>query len=163
MKVMELSHAMKTFDGELEVIKDISVQVEKGEVLAIIGPSGSGKSTLLRCATFLTGLDAGELSYMGEKAIWNDENGKAVYAKNLNKIRSYFGLVFQNFNLFPHYSVLKNLTDAPVCVAKRNPGRWRRRPGVCWTRWGWRTRRTTTPVSSPAASSSGWPSPGRWP
>ncbi len=120
MNVMELNHAMKTFDGELEVIKDISVQVEKGEVLAIIGPSGSGKSTLLRCATFLTELDAGELSYMGEKAVWNDENGKAVYAKNLNKIRSYFGLVFQNFNLFPHYSVLKNLTDAPISVAKRD-------------------------------------------
>jgi len=121
MNVMELSHVKKTFDGKLEVLTDISLSVGKGEVVAIIGPSGSGKSTLLRCATLLTTMDSGELSYLDQKAAWNDENGHTVYTNDLKKIRSCFGLVFQNFNLFPHYSVLKNLMDAPVSVMKRNP------------------------------------------
>lgn len=120
MKVMELNNVRKSFNGELNVLKDISIDVDKGEVVAIIGPSGSGKSTLLRCATLLTEMDGGELSYSGEKAAWNDGSGKTVYARDLKKIRSCFGLVFQNFNLFPHYTVLKNLTDAPVSVAGRS-------------------------------------------
>ncbi|WP_312940870.1 amino acid ABC transporter ATP-binding protein [Oscillibacter sp.] len=120
MKVMELKCVRKSFNGSAEVLRDISVGVNKGEVVAIIGPSGSGKSTLLRCATLLTEMDGGELSYSGNKAAWNDEQGKTVYAGNLKKIRRCFGLVFQNFNLFPHYTVLKNVMDAPVSVAGRN-------------------------------------------
>ena len=117
MNLLEINHLKKTFD-ELEVIEDISLSVKEGEVLSIIGPSGSGKSTLLRCATMLEKMDSGELNYLGEKAAWNDENGKCVYAspKDLKRIHSYYGLVFQNFNLFPHYSVLKNVTDAPISV-----------------------------------------------
>jgi polar amino acid transport system ATP-binding protein len=125
MNVMELKHVKKTFDGVLEVLKDISISVEKGEVVAIIGPSGSGKSTLLRCATLLTDMDSGELTYMGEKAAWLNDENQIVYSQDLKKIRSYFGLVFQNFNLFPHYSVLKNLTDAPISVMKRDAGKVR--------------------------------------
>lgn len=118
MNLLEISHMRKTFD-DLEVIKDISLSVKEGEVLSIIGPSGSGKSTLLRCATMLEKMDGGNLTYLGEAAAW-DEKGKCVYAhkKKLKEIHKNFGLVFQNFNLFPHYSVLKNIMDAPVRVEK---------------------------------------------
>ena len=95
MSLLEMKKIKKSFNG-VEVLKDISLTVEKGEVLGIIGPSGSGKSTLLRCATNLETPDDGEIHYEGT-----------------------FGLVFQNFNLFPHYSVMKNITDAPIKVQKR--------------------------------------------
>lgn len=95
MSLLEMQNIKKSFGGT-EVLKDISLTVEKGEVLGIIGPSGSGKSTLLRCATNLETPDSGEIRYEGT-----------------------FGLVFQNFNLFPHYSVMKNITDAPLKVQKR--------------------------------------------
>ena len=95
MSLLEMKNIKKSFNG-VEVLKDISLTVEKGEVLGIIGPSGSGKSTLLRCATNLETPDAGEIHYEGT-----------------------FGLVFQSFNLFPHYSVMRNITDAPIRVQKR--------------------------------------------
>lgn len=114
--LLEINHMCKGFDG-LDVIKDISLSVKEGEVISIIGPSGSGKSTLLRCATLLERMEGGELIYLGEKAAW-EEDGKCVYASKakLREIHKHFGLVFQNFNLFPHYSVMKNIVDAPVSV-----------------------------------------------
>ena len=120
MKLLEIKNCKKSF-GDLDVLHDISVSVEEGEVVAIIGPSGSGKSTLLRCATLLETMNDGELVYLGEQAV-RSENGKSVYAPKgkLKKIQQYFGLVFQNFNLFPHYSVMKNITDAPLRVQKRD-------------------------------------------
>lgn len=118
--LLEMKHVKKTF-GSLEVLKDISIEVNEGEVVAIIGPSGSGKSTFLRCATLLENMDEGTLSYCGESATLN-ESGAAQYVdkKKLHSIRNNFGLVFQNFNLFPHFSVLKNLIDAPINVQKRD-------------------------------------------
>lgn len=118
MHILEVNHLSKTF-GELQVLKDISLRVDRGEVISIIGPSGSGKSTLLRCVTFLETVNKGTISYMGQDAV-TMENDKPVYAKDLRPFQKDFGLVFQNFNLFPHYSVLKNLMDAPLCVQKRN-------------------------------------------
>lgn len=118
--LLEMKHVKKTF-GSLEVLKDISIEVNEGEVVAIIGPSGSGKSTFLRCATLLENMDEGTLSYCGESATLN-ESGAAQYVdkKKLHSIRNDFGLVFQNFSLFPHFSVLKNVIDAPINVQKRD-------------------------------------------
>ena len=118
MNILTIEHAKKSF-AELGVLKDISLTVDEGEVVSIIGPSGSGKSTLLRCATFLERLDGGEISYMGKKAAWSGPDGASVYAKDLSPFRASFGLVFQQFNLFPHRSVLQNVTDAPIRVQKR--------------------------------------------
>ena len=127
MKVLELNHVEKSF-GDLPVIKDISLEVEEGEILSIIGPSGSGKSTLLRCATMLETLDGGEVVYLGKKAVWAGQDGRVSYApkRELKEIQSQYGLVFQNFNLFPHFSVLKNVMEAPVHVQKKNKEEARR-------------------------------------
>lgn len=121
MCLLEINHLRKSFDS-LGVIKDISLAVREGEVVSIIGPSGSGKSTLLRCATMLEKMDSGELIYLGDRAAWTGEDGMAVYAKKekLKEIQTNYGLVFQNFNLFPHFSVMKNIVDAPIHVQKRN-------------------------------------------
>ncbi len=118
--VVQITNARKSFGGT-EVLRGISLTVERGEVVAVIGPSGGGKSTLLRCMTLLETLDGGGLSY-GELAVTEqDERGRAVYAAGdvLKQARSRFGLVFQNYNLFPHYTVEKNITDAPLRVQKR--------------------------------------------
>ena len=119
--ILQINGIKKSF-GDLEVLKDISMHVDSGEVVSVIGPSGSGKSTLLRCATFLETIDAGDISYMGRSAVTTNANGVATYVHHaeLSQIKRYFGLVFQQFNLFPHYSVLKNIMDAPVHVQKRS-------------------------------------------
>ena len=118
--VVKLEHAKKSF-GDNEVLKDISLTVNKGDVLAIIGPSGGGKSTLLRCLTMLETLDAGELSYGDLAVTTSGPSGKAVYGGKdvMKQAKTKFGLVFQNFNLFPHYTVIKNVTDALISVQKR--------------------------------------------
>ena len=116
MEILKIENLKKGFDG-LHVIKDVSLTVNEGEVVSVIGPSGGGKSTLLRCATLLEKMDSGSLSYMGKYAA-KDVNGVSEYVskKELRELRHTFGLVFQNFNLFPHYTVLKNITDAPISV-----------------------------------------------
>ena len=119
MHILDIQNVRKSF-GDNHVLKDISLTVDKGEVVSVIGPSGSGKSTFLRCATLLETMDSGTLKYMGD-TVASMEGDKIVYTKDLKKVRGYFGLVFQNFNLFPHYSVLKNVMDAPISVQKRDP------------------------------------------
>ena len=117
--LLRLEGARKSF-GDNEVLKNISLTVGKGEVVAIIGPSGGGKSTLLRCATLLETLDGGTLAYE-ELVVAHDEGGRAVYAGKdvIRQAKARFGLVFQSFNLFPRYTVLKNIMDAPLSVQKR--------------------------------------------
>ncbi len=120
MKILEMNHVKKSFEQN-QVLKDISFSVNEGEVVTIIGPSGSGKSTLLRCATFLETMDDGNIIYMNDEVV-KSVNHHADYGnkEQQKKALSYFGLVFQNFNLFPHFSVLKNIIDAPIRIQKRN-------------------------------------------
>ena len=119
--ILEMNHIEKSFE-DCEVLHDISFNVDSGEVVSIIGPSGSGKTTLLRIATFLEKTDGGEIKYLGE-TVAKTENGLVSYLpKNeMVRVKGYFGLVFQQFNLFPHFSILKNLCDAPINVQKRDP------------------------------------------
>ena len=118
MKILSVENLEKSF-GDLQVLKDISLEVNHGEIVSIIGSSGSGKSTLLRCINRLETIDSGKITVDGQIMV-STENGKVQYANNdiLNEIRLKTGLVFQNFNLFPHFNVLKNITQAPIRVKK---------------------------------------------
>ncbi|MBR6470551.1 MAG: amino acid ABC transporter ATP-binding protein [Victivallales bacterium] len=118
--MFEVRHLSKRF-GDLEVLKDISMTIEPGEIVSIIGPSGSGKSTFLRCATLLETMEHGTMKYQGNVVCEERPGHGAVYApgRTLKKMRAFFGLVFQNFNLFPHWTVLKNIIDAPISVQGR--------------------------------------------
>ncbi len=116
MKLLEVKNVKKSFD-DLEVLKDISLEVSEGQVVSILGPSGSGKSTLLRCMSMLETVDGGTLTYCGKTAV---KDAKYAPKSELKEIKSYFSLVFQSFNLFPHYSVMKNICDAPIHVMKRD-------------------------------------------
>lgn len=110
MAIIEVKHLHKVF-GDLEVLKDISFQVEEGEVICLIGPSGSGKSTLLRCLNKLEEKQDGEIVILGE----NLSN-----VKKINQFRENIGMVFQHFNLFPNYTVMENMTLAPVMLKKKD-------------------------------------------
>ncbi len=123
--ILEVKHLRKTFHdrkkGDLAVLKDISFDMNAGEVLSVIGPSGSGKSTLLRCITQLETLDGGEVRVCGKDLVVPGSNPlRYSPAKTLREIRLSTGLVFQNFNLFPHLTVLQNITLAPVRVLGRS-------------------------------------------
>lgn len=118
MQILKMENIQKSFDG-LPVLGGISLHVEKGEVISVIGPSGSGKSTLLRCATLLERIDQGSIFY-GRDVVAQARPERSQYAPKsaLQAIRRRFGLVFQSFHLFPHFTVLRNLTEAPMHVLK---------------------------------------------
>lgn len=115
-EIIKIENLKKTFNDNLEILKGISFSVQKGEVLSIIGPSGSGKSTLLRCISQLEDVTDGSITICGKKLV---EKGVYVDKKLKHEIILKSGLVFQNFNLFPHYSVLKNVTEPQIQVLKR--------------------------------------------
>ena len=112
--ILAIRGLQKSF-GETAVLRDISLSVEPGNVVSIIGPSGSGKSTLLRCASFLETADGGDILYDGQYAL---RDGAYASKNDLNRFRTLFGMVFQSFNLFPHYSVMKNICEPPVLRGK---------------------------------------------
>jgi len=115
LALLEVKNIKKSF-GKTEVLKDISFSLEKGEVLAIIGSSGSGKTTLLRCLNFLETHDSGDIIVNGK--LLSDGREGALKEEEMRENRLHFGLVFQSFNLFPQYSVLKNITLAPTLLKK---------------------------------------------
>lgn len=120
MAILEVRNLRKKF-GKLEVLSDISFDVNVGDVVAIIGPSGSGKSTLLRCINQLDRVNGGTIKVCDLDMIKGYVNDKPIYAEAniLRKIRLQIGLVFQSFNLFPHMNVMKNVTEAPIYVLKQ--------------------------------------------
>ena len=116
MALLEVNGIGKSF-GTTKVLRDISFELAEGEALAIIGSSGSGKTTLLRCLNFLETADAGSITVAGE-TLWSAADTRTQSEEAIRKKRLHFGLVFQNFNLFPHYTVMKNIIDAPIHVDK---------------------------------------------
>ncbi len=118
--IIAAKNIVKSF-GDLTVLKDVSLTVNRGETIAIIGPSGSGKSTFLRSLNYLEKIDSGEITVDGE-AMVTSTNGKAEYApeKEVRRICSEIGMIFQHFNLFPHMTCLKNITYAPIKVKKQD-------------------------------------------
>ena len=119
MSVLEISNIRKNF-GKTEVLKGISFTLEKGEVLSIIGSSGSGKTTLLRCLNFLEFAEKGTISVNGS-VIFDGDSTKKMTDSEIRSNRLHFGLVFQSFNLFPQYSVLKNVMLAPTLLKRGTP------------------------------------------
>jgi|SRR5690554_1408206 len=117
MRILKVENLYKSFDG-LEVVNGVSFKIKQGEVIAVIGPSGSGKSTILRCLTLLEKIDQGTIIVGNDTMVKSSPQGQALYApeERLRKIRLRLGMVFQNFNLFPHFSVLQNITEAPIRV-----------------------------------------------
>ena len=123
MQILKVENLYKSFAGSGEVVIDVSFEINEGEVIAVIGPSGSGKSTLLRCLTLLERINHGTIKVAGETMVETTPEGRVVYAseEQLRKIRLRLGMVFQNFNLFPHFSVMRNITEAPIHVRGLSP------------------------------------------
>jgi polar amino acid transport system ATP-binding protein len=141
MRIISVEGVTKSF-GALAVLKDISFSVDSGEVVAVIGPSGSGKSTLLRCISHLEQVDAGSISVCGEYLV---KDGVYAARELAHKICLNMGLVFQNFNLFPHFSVLRNITEAQVHVLKRDKNEAAERAHALLAQMGLRDKAASYP------------------
>lgn len=115
--MIEASHIGKSF-GQHQVLKDISLTLHQGEVVAVIGPSGSGKSTFLRCLNYLETIDTGSIRIEDEALATQSDQGKSIYTSetNIRRVCRKMGMVFQSFNLFPHMTVLQNIIEAPITV-----------------------------------------------
>lgn len=138
MEVISVENITKSF-GTIEVLKGISFSVHKGDVLGIIGPSGSGKSTLLRCITQLEQVSGGDIRVCGDVMVESDTGSQEPHysdKETLRRIGLKLGLVFQNFNLFPHLSVLKNITEAQIRVLKRSPAEAQTRAEILLAKMG---------------------------
>ena len=119
MSILEVKNIEKSF-GKTRVLKDVSFQMERGEVVSVIGSSGSGKTTLLRCISFLEKADRGKVILNGE-AIFDSESTERITSREARERQLKFGFVFQNFNLFPQYTALENVVLAPKLIAKERP------------------------------------------
>ena len=119
MPVLEVNNLQKRF-GALEVLRDINFSLEKGEAISVIGSSGSGKTTLLRCLNFLEKPDGGQI-LVGGKPVFDAAHAERRSDRDTRAARLHFGLVFQSFNLFPQYTVLRNVTLAPELLAREEP------------------------------------------
>lgn len=159
MAYLSVENLEKAFGGT-RVLRDVSFQLPEGETLSVIGSSGSGKTTLLRCLNFLERPDGGVISLRGEPLL--DASRPPDRERDLRRKRLHFGLVFQDFNLFPQYTALENVTLARRLARRDGETEQdiRDRGWTCWTRWACQTGPGTTLISSPAARSSVWPSPG---
>lgn len=146
MKLSELNRVERSF-GDLSMTKDISMSIEEGEIASIISPSDSGKSTLLRYATMFGGMSNDEMTHLGKGAAWTGGRGKAVHTekKELKEIRSQYGLIFQNFDLFPHCSMTKNITDTPTHMQERDKEGVYREAGELLIKMGLRDREDAYP------------------
>ena len=158
MALLEASGIGKNF-GDTKVLKDISLTLEQGEALAIIGSSGSGKTTLLRCLNFLERPDTGIIKVNGE-TMWDAADPATQRESEIRKKRLHFGLVFQNFNLFPQYTALQNVTTRRT--KRPSMPSWNSRHRNFWPRWAFLPGQATTRTSFPAVSSSVWPLPAHW-
>ena len=171
MAILQVEGIQKQF-GKTPVLRDISFELEQGQALAIIGSSGSGKTTLLRCLNFLERPDQGRIT-VGGQVLFDAGDPATQREGEVRKKRLHFGLVFQSFNLFPQYTALENVMLAGQLLAreredfKQNKKRIyadiEARGLALLERMGLADRAGTTATSSPAGSSSGWPSPGPWP
>lgn len=154
--LISVKHLVKEYNhGTVHALDGCDLDIHKGEVVAIIGPSGSGKSTLLRSLNMLEEPTSGAIFFDGV-----DLASKSV---NIDLHRQKMGMVFQHFNLFPHKTVLQNITLAPITLKKKHPLRPRPKPAPFWSASACPTRPTSIPICSPAVRSSVSPSFGRWP
>ena len=156
VKVIDVKNLSKSFGDHLVLKDNISEHIYPGEKVVVIGPSGSGKSTFLRCLNLLEEPTSGTITFDG--TVITDPK------TDINVIRRQMGMVFQHFNLFPNMTIRKNITLAPVRTGLMTPGGGRRQGHAAAAAGSvWKTRRTPTPTSSPAARSSVLPLSGRWP